>query len=216
MFSELIQTEDSLSTQDIADLLWPNDNLTSEEQRNRVKAVIFLLRSPFSDFRKTLILTTGSKNNTKYKFNRDFDYDYDIDNYWSLFNRSKQADNETKIKIYEKIANNYNQASNGFYYKLSIEKSLTQVLLELANYHKEKGNYQKSLHICDKVIGIDSSLEQAHRMVIEINKCLGETNKIEKQFRFCEKILKDMNLKPDTETINLYQNGGKSNNETVF
>jgi predicted ATPase/DNA-binding SARP family transcriptional activator len=78
------------------------------------------------------------------------------------------------------------------------------VLLHLAQHHREKSEYVCAVSIAQKVLGIDRANENAHQHLIFCYAAQGDRIAALKQYDECKKVLRDeLNVEPSSETTAL-------------
>ena len=149
-----------------------------------------------------------------YWFNRDLDYEYDVEKFQSLINsaRSDHQD-ESRIKTYGAALTIYKgpflaEAEGSWVWKEreQLREMYIQTALELTEIHYKAKDFTSALEYCQYALDEEPSLEEAHRLAMQIYAARGNRAGVSRQFERCKMILKsEVNASPSPQTVSLYE-----------
>ena len=227
----LIRGDRGASTEELADLLWPNADSTDQAVNRLYHAIRYLrliLEGEKAEKQKSAFITHQGSH---YYLRLPYDSWIDLPMFQELCfkgNQHLKENNLEQVKIcYESaerlytgdlfndipqkyIDNNENDWlwSKRFWYREMYHK----LLYSLANINRQLGNLALSIKYCDKVLAEDPSLEPAHREKLLSLAASQRFDALHRQYRiYCES-LKKFNLgQPSEDMRKLYLNLSRKN-----
>jgi LuxR family maltose regulon positive regulatory protein len=152
--------------------------------------------------------------NEIYRFNRNADYEYDVESFATYLRQAQNSqDHKQKIKLLEEAAGTYQHP-----YLMDIDGSwvipirealwqeFTTCVSSLAGLYLENGDFYKVLEYSQRLLAIDSCLEEAHRLAMRAHAARGDRAGLVRQFERCQQALRDeIDASPSPQTISLFQ-----------
>ncbi len=85
-------------------------------------------------------------------------------------------------------------------------RKCTEALQRLSAAHQSAGNFEQALEAADRLLGLDSLNETAHRQLMRLYVSLGRRELALKQYRDCVRVLQaELGGPPLEETVDLYE-----------
>jgi LuxR family transcriptional regulator, maltose regulon positive regulatory protein len=205
LFYLLLSHRDGMTKEMLGDTLWPDSS--PGQLKLRFKNTLYRLRH-------ALQLEVILFQDERYIFNRKLDYEYDVESFWDFI---RQAESTHKIRERKKFFSAAIQLYKGPYLpevsgswviteRERIYKEFVKTSMKLAEIYLDNKEYEQVIDHCNRILGQDQCIEEAHRLVMKANAALGNRVGIIRQFERCQQALMgEVGLTPSPQTQALYQ-----------
>jgi LuxR family transcriptional regulator, maltose regulon positive regulatory protein len=205
LFYLLLANRDGMTKEMLGDILWPESS--PGQLKLRFKNTLYRLRH-------ALQLDVVLFQDDRYCFNRKLDYEYDVESFWDYI---RQSQSTVKARERRKFFAAAVQLYKGPYLpeisgswvvieRERIYKEFVKVSMKLAEIYLDNREFEHVIDLCNRVLGQDLCIEEAHRFVMRANAALGNRVGIIRQFESCQKALMgEVGLSPSPQTEALYQ-----------
>jgi len=204
LFFLFLAHPEGLTKEEVGEIMW--QDISPSELKLRFKNAIYRMRHAVGS-------ETVHFQDNYYQFNRSTDYEYDVQNFINLSNLARDEKNlEKRIDAYKAAIGLYKGpylADMGYQWimpdRQKFHEMIVKNLLDLALLMFNSKQAEESLVFCRKALQEDPCNENIHRLMMEIFSSTGNKSAVTRQFRHCQKVLKDeINTHPSEETISLY------------
>jgi len=205
LFYYILTISQPVTKEEIGSMFWPE--LTPQQLKTRFKNDIYRLRRALG---QDIVLYDGQF----YSFNKNLDYEYDLDIFKaSIENAHTGKTTEEKISFYQAAVNVFHGsfledmgAPWIMIEREHINKEYLSALLALAKLYLDKGQQQKAIELCHKILSLDSCNEDAHRLAMQSHASLGNRPAVARQYQACKATLKSvLGISPSPQTEELFK-----------
>ncbi|MEJ2600054.1 MAG: bacterial transcriptional activator domain-containing protein, partial [Anaerolineales bacterium] len=205
LFFYILAHPEGLTKEAIGLVFWPESS--PAQLKLQFKNAIYRMRHALG---QDVILF----ENDLYRFNLNLDYEYDVETFATRLRQAENSqDRQQKIEILEKAASTYRHP-----YLIDVEGSWVIPIREalwqefstcvssLARLFLEIGQNDKALEYSQRLLAIDSCLEEAHRLAMRAYAAKGDRSGLVRQFERCRQALRDeIEASPSKQTVSLFQ-----------
>jgi LuxR family transcriptional regulator, maltose regulon positive regulatory protein len=205
LFFFLLARQDGITKEAVGEVFWLESS--PAELKMRFKNTIYRLRHAAG---KDVIIFQDDN----YRFNTALDYEYDVEVFFKeIYHAELATDRQQKISSYQTALKYY----QGPYLpegddtwilseRQKIYNIFINALLKLTMIHLEGKEYDQSLILCQKILGEDPCMEDAHRLAMRIYAAMGNRAAIARQYEYCRQVLsEELNATPSSITQSLFE-----------
>jgi two-component SAPR family response regulator len=206
LFFLFLSHPEGLSKEAVGEILWPGSS--ARQLRVRFKNAVYRLRRALG---QDVILF----DENLYRFNKGLDYEYDVEMFVEKLSQADDAVNPAdRVVAYQAAIELYKgpylpevEGTWVWPERYRLEQVYLKTILALAEYHLETAEYEATLEYCQRALGEDPCLEQAHRLAMRTYAAMGNRVAVARQFEHCRYALKkEIDAQPSAQTESLYAN----------
>lgn len=205
LFFYLVSQPGGVSREKISEAFWAD--LPPEQMRLQFKNTIYRLRHAIG----TDVILYDSDS---YWFNRSLDYDLDTENFRSRLEQAAEVpDEQEKLTLTQQALDLYQgdylpdidetwvEVERQSLHRLYVDASRDYAELQLS-----RGSHTQVLEDCERVLRIDPTQEEFHRLAMRAHAARGNRSGVIRQYEVCTQILRDeLGVSPSEQTKNLYR-----------
>jgi two-component SAPR family response regulator len=205
LFFFLLARQDGITKEAVGEVFWLESS--PAELKMRFKNTIYRLRHAAG---KDVIIFQDDN----YRFNTAFDYEYDVEAFFKeIYHAELATDRQQKINSYQAALKYY----QGPYLpegddtwilseRQKIYNIYVNALLKLTIIYLEGKEYDQALILCQRILGEDPCMEDAHRLAMRIYAAMGNRAAIARQYEYCRQVLsEELNATPSSITQSLFE-----------
>jgi LuxR family transcriptional regulator, maltose regulon positive regulatory protein len=205
LFFFLLARQDGITKEAVGEVFWLESS--PAELKMRFKNTIYRLRHAAG---KDVIIFQDDN----YRFNTALDYEYDVESFIKeIYHAELATDRQQKIISYQTALKCY----QGPYLpegddtwilseRQKIYNIFINALLKLTMIYLEGKEYDEALDLCQKILGEDPCMEDAHRLAMRIYAAMGNRAAIARQYEYCRQVLsEELNATPSSITQSLFE-----------
>jgi LuxR family maltose regulon positive regulatory protein len=204
LFFFILAHPEGLSKETIGVVFWPESSPAQLKLqfKNAIYRMRYALGQDVIEF-----------ENDRYRFNRDLDYEYDVETFASYLRRAETSTSqEQKLKLLEQAAGVYQHpylmdidGSWVIPIRESLWREYTTCVSSLARLFLESGYNDQVLEYSQKLLALDSCLEEAHRLAMRAYAAKGDRTGLVRQYERCKQALRDeIDAPPSQQTTALF------------
>ena len=206
LFFLILAHPEGLTKEEISFIFWPDASY--EESKFRFKNTIYRMRRAIG---KECVLL----DQNVYRFNNKINYEYDVEQFLKQNALANQKnDPVNKLSHYREALKYYRGdylSEIDFTWVMSPREFLRQIhinmLLQISSIYYNQSNLDLALDYCQRALAEDNLLEDAHRLAMKIYAAMGNRAALVQQYQKCVEVLeKEINTKPSSKTLELFQN----------
>jgi LuxR family maltose regulon positive regulatory protein len=204
LFFFILAHPEGLTKETIGVVFWPDS--TPAQLKLQFKNAIYRMRYALGQ-------DVIEFENDRYRFNPNLDYEYDVENFASYLRRAERSpDQEQKLKLLEQAAGVYQHpylpdidGSWVIPIRESLWREYTTCVSALTRLFFESKSYDQVLEYSQKLLAIDSCLEEAHRLAMRAYAAKGDRAGLVRQYERCIQALRDeVDAPPSKQTTTLF------------
>jgi LuxR family maltose regulon positive regulatory protein len=204
LFFYILAHPEGLTKESIGIVFWPES--TSAQLKLQFKNAIYRMRYALGQ-------DVIEFENDRYRFNHNLDYEYDVETFASYLNKAQNSpDKKEKRKLLEQAASVYQhpylvdiEGSWVIPIRESLWQEYTTCVSSLARLCLESDCYDQVLEYSQKLLAIDSCLEEAHRLAMRAYAAKGDRAGLVRQYERCKQALRDeIEAPPSQQTTALF------------
>jgi len=205
LFFFLLARQDGITKEAVGEVFWLESS--PAELKMRFKNTIYRLRHAAG---KDVIIFQDDN----YRFNTALDYEYDVEAFFKeIYHAELATDRQQKINSYQTALKYY----QGPYLpegddtwilseRQKIYNIYVNALLKLTMIYLEGKEYDQALILCQRILGEDPCMEDAHRLAMRIYAAMGNRAAIARQYEYCRQVLfEELNATPSSITQSLFE-----------
>jgi DNA-binding SARP family transcriptional activator len=203
----LLAYPSGLTKEEIGVHLWPDHE--PEKFKGNFQKTIYRLRRAT---KQNIVLY--NEETERYSFNWQLDYWYDVIAFRKALDQAKtEGEAAAQISAYraalELYDGSYLPHIEGLWVwplRQSLDGLFREASLQAAKLCLVGGEYEKTIHICRRLLTEDRSCEDAHRLLMRAHAAKGNIAAVKRQFADCQDVLRrDLQVAPSPRTIELYE-----------